>query len=62
MKRVAGDLGSPQSLGQFMVEENVAQFAVAVNFKDMDGGGSKSQSFVGVQAVKINVSEVVCHG
>jgi len=59
---VTGDFGSLQSLGQFMGEEDVAQFAMSINLEAFHKGFPYSESFVGVQAVKINFSKVVSHG
>lgn len=58
MEGVAGDLGSPQPLGEFVGEEDVAQFAVRVDLEHCEPGG-QSQSFVLVQEVKIEFPKVV---
>lgn len=47
VESVAGDLGSLQSLGQLVVKENVAQFAVTVDLEDTYEWCSQPQSFVG---------------
>lgn len=61
MEAVAGDLGSLQFLGQLMGEEYVAQLAIGVDLKNLHGRVPQSQGFMGVQAVKIYFSKVVCH-
>lgn len=61
MEGVAGDLGSPQPLGEFVGEEDVAQFAVTVDLQHPCEGGGQSQSFVLVQVVKIDIPKVVAH-
>lgn len=61
MEAVAGDLGSLQSFGQLVVEEDVAQFAIGVNLENLHERGPQSKSFVCVQAIKINFSKVMSH-
>lgn len=59
MESVARDLSSPQSLGQLTSEEDIAQLAIAVDLYIVHERSPQAQSFVCVQAVKINFSKVM---
>lgn len=62
MNTVASDIGTLQSLGQLVVEENIAQFAVAVRVEELPAVPPSAQVFISDKGIKVDVAPAIGHG
>lgn len=62
MNTVASDIGPLQPLGQLVVQENIAQFALAVRVEELPAVPPGAQVFISDKGIKVNVSPAICHG
>lgn len=62
MNTVAGDVCALRSLGQFVSEQDVAEFAVAVGLEELPAVSPWPQVFGGDKRIKINLAPAMSHG
>lgn len=62
MNTVTGDIGTPQSLGQLVGEEAIAELAVAVCIEELPTVAALAQVLVGHEGIKVDLAPAVGHG